>query len=182
MKLNKIMIATLMAMGVSSFSYAADQGHGKVNFKGSIIDAPCTVHPDSIDQTVDLGQVSNRVLADGGKSELRPFSIKLENCDFGTPAAKNKVTTTFNGVVAPETNNKLLNISGSASGAGVGIQSYQGEDVVMGKPTSAVELAGNGDNELKFSGYLQGLSSDSAAVAIVPGDFTAVANFQLAYQ
>lgn len=182
MKLNKIMIATVMAMGVSSFSYAADQGHGKVNFKGSIIDTPCNVHPDSVDQTVDLGQISNRALAKSGKSELRQFTIKLENCDFGSPAAKNKVTTTFNGAVVAGTNSKLLNISGSAAGAGVGIQTYQGEDVVMGKPTTGVELAGNGDNELKFAGFLQGLSSNDVDVPVVPGDFTAVANFQLAYQ
>jgi type 1 fimbria pilin len=37
MKLNKIMLAAVMAMGVSSFAAnAVDAGHGKVTFKGSI--------------------------------------------------------------------------------------------------------------------------------------------------
>lgn len=38
---------------------AADQGHGTVTFTGSIIDAPCSIAPESIDQTVNLGQISN---------------------------------------------------------------------------------------------------------------------------
>lgn len=43
MKLNKIMLATVLAFGVSSLANAADQGHGKVTFTGSIIDAPCSL-------------------------------------------------------------------------------------------------------------------------------------------
>lgn len=36
MKLNKIMLATVLAFGVSSLANAADQGHGKVTFTGSM--------------------------------------------------------------------------------------------------------------------------------------------------
>ena len=43
MKLNKIMMAAVIAFGASSFAQAADQGHGKVTFTGSIIDAPCSI-------------------------------------------------------------------------------------------------------------------------------------------
>ena len=45
MKLNQIMLAAVMAFGVSSLAHAAvkDQGHGKVTFNGSIIDAPCSI-------------------------------------------------------------------------------------------------------------------------------------------
>lgn len=179
MKLNKIMAAAVIAMGVSSFAHAADQGSGRVTFTGSIIDAPCSVSPDAEDQEVSLGQVAKSVLENGGKSTPREFTIKLVNCDFGTPAAKNKVTTTFSGVSA-DAANTLINISGQAIGAGVGIQTYQGEQIVLGNATSAVELAGTGNHELKYSAFLQGLNSLTAPVT--EGDFTAVANFQLAYQ
>ena len=57
MKLNKIMMAAVIAFGASSFT-GSRSGHGKVTFTGSIIDAPCSIAPESIDQTVDLGQVS----------------------------------------------------------------------------------------------------------------------------
>lgn len=71
-----------------------DQGHGKVTFTGSIIDAPCSISPETVDQTVDMGQVSNVALKNGGKSAPRQFDIKLEQCDNSTLKT---VTTTFEG-------------------------------------------------------------------------------------
>ncbi|MGP2706387.1 fimbrial protein, partial [Serratia marcescens] len=84
MKLNKIMLTAVLAFGVSSLAHAADQGHGKVTFTGSIIDAPCSISPETVDQTVDMGQVSNVALKNGGKSAPRQFDIKLEQCDNST--------------------------------------------------------------------------------------------------
>lgn len=179
MKLNKIMVAAVMAMGMSSFAHAAEQGAGRVTFTGSIIDAPCSISPDTEDQEVSLGQVAKSVLDNGGKSTPQLFTIKLENCDLSSATATNKVSATFSGVSA-NTANTLLNISGQAVGAGVGIQTYQGEQVVLGSATNAVELAGSDDHELKFSAYLQGLND--TANPVTEGDFSAVANFQLAYQ
>lgn len=74
MKLNKIALAAMITLVVSHFANA-DQGHGKVKFTGSIIDAPCSINPESVDQTVDLGQISNVALQNGGKSTPRPFSL-----------------------------------------------------------------------------------------------------------
>ena len=55
-------IAAMLSGAVMANANAADQGHGKVTFTGSIIDAPCSISPDSIDQTVSLGQISNACL------------------------------------------------------------------------------------------------------------------------
>ena len=42
------------------------KGKGVVNFKGTVIDAPCGIDPDSADQTIDFGQISKSHLnADG---------------------------------------------------------------------------------------------------------------------
>ncbi|MBH3259862.1 type 1 fimbrial protein [Serratia marcescens] len=173
MKLNKIMLAAAMALGVSSFAHAADQGHGKVTFTGSIIDAPCSISPDSKDQVVDLGQISNVALKGGGKSNPRNFDIKLEQCDTATLKT---VTTTFSGV-ASAGNANLLGIAGTASGAGVAI-THNGEAVKLGESTKPFTLV-DGDNTIHFAAHLQG---EGASAAIVPGDFTAVANWTLAYQ
>ncbi len=53
----------------------------KVTFKGAIIEAPCSIAPESIDQTIELGQISNMALADGGKSSPKTFDIALQNCN-----------------------------------------------------------------------------------------------------
>ncbi|WP_332459523.1 fimbrial protein, partial [Serratia marcescens] len=82
MKLNKIMMAAVLAFGVASVAHAKDQGHGTVTFKGAIIDAPCSITPETVDQTVNLGQISNVALKNGGQSSPKNFVIKLENCEL----------------------------------------------------------------------------------------------------
>lgn len=176
MKLNKIMMAAVLAFGTISAVQAADQGHGKVTFTGSIIDAPCSIAPESVDQTVELGQVSNAALKDGGKSTPKNFDIKLEDCSFGTPAAKNKVQVTFTGMESTA-GNGLLGITGTAKGASVAITQADGQVIALGKPTKEQALQ-DGNNTLNFAAYMQG---DGASTVITEGAFQAVADFTLAY-
>jgi type 1 fimbria pilin len=176
MKLNKIVLAVSLALGMASFANAADQGHGKVTFTGSIIDAPCSIAPESIDQTVELGQISNAALKDNGQSTPKNFDIKLESCSFGTPAAKNKVQVTFTGMESAG-GKGLLGITGNAKGASVAITAADGQIIELGKPTKAHALQ-DGNNTLSFAAYMQG---DGASAAITEGDFQAVADFTLAY-
>ncbi len=64
MKLNKLMLATAIAFSTASVAHAAptpNQGSGTVTFSGEIIDAPCSITPDSVDQTVPMGQISSRI-------------------------------------------------------------------------------------------------------------------------
>lgn len=181
MKLNKVMLATVVAMGMVSMANAAapvDQGHGKVTFKGSIIDAPCSITPETVDQTVDFGQVSNAALKDGNRTAPKPFTIDLENCTFEGDNAKNKVTVTFTGD-ASAVNPDRLGITGTASGASVAITEANGTPIKLGQPSNAVELMNTPSlQQLQFSSYLQG---DGASAEIKEGDFTAIANFTLAY-
>lgn len=184
MKLNKVMLAAVMSLSVVSFAQAAGQGGGKVTFTGSIVDAPCSIHPDSLDQTVPMGAISNVALKNGGTSTPRDFNIQLEQCDFSDPlTAKNKVTTTFTGV-GSSIGTDLLAINGTASGAGIAITTYDGTKIKFGTATQAVTLTG-ASPVLQYQAYLQGaLDAVAPAVGtpIIPGDFTAVANFELAYQ
>lgn len=176
MKLNKIMMAAMLTLGVASAAQA-DQGHGTVTFTGSIIDAPCSIDPDTVDQTVDLGQVSNVALANGGTSAPKNFEIRLENCSVKTAQT---VTTTFTGM---EGANGLLGITGTAKGASIAITDGAGTVVKLNEATKG-QAVQNGNNTLLFSAYLKGDgdSTSTPPVTIVPGDFKSVANFTLAYQ
>lgn len=169
------MMAAVLVFGATSVAQAADQGHGTVTFTGSIIDAPCSIAPESVDQTVNMGQVSNVALKDGGKSVPHQFDIKLEKCDITTMKT---VTTTFSGkssVASPD----RLGIIGTASGASIAITDLASNLIKLGTATPAQTL-NDGNNTLRFAAYLQGDSTTDAVV--VPGDFTAVAEFKLAYQ
>ncbi|MGP3070590.1 fimbrial protein [Serratia nevei] len=182
MKLNKITMAAALVFGASSMAHAAvkDQGHGTVTFTGSIIDAPCSITPETVDQTVNLGQISNVALKDGGKSTPKNFFIKLENCELITtePGKNNSVQVTFTGA-SSVADKDLLGITGTAQGAGIAITDGSGSLVKLGKASNAQTL-GNGNNTLSFAAYLQG--SKASGAAIVPGEFNSVANFTLAYQ
>lgn len=185
MKLNKIMMAAVLAFGATSMMANAavkDQGHGTVTFKGAIIDAPCSITPETVDQTVNLGQVSNVALKAGGQSTPKNFQIKLENCELISgekePGKNNTVAITFTGASSID-DSALLGITGTAKGAGIAITDGSGKLIELGKASSAQTL-GNGNNTLSFSAYLQGNKASNAVVT--PGEFQSVADFTLAYQ
>ncbi|EOV8484588.1 fimbrial protein [Klebsiella aerogenes] len=177
MTFNKTILAGLIALSsVAMANAATDQGHGKVTFTGSIIDAPCSIAPESIDQTVDLGQISKAALQNSGQSTPRNFEIMLENCSFGTPATKNKVSVTFTGMESAA-DNGLLGITGTAKGASIAITDASGKVIELGEPTKEQNLQ-DGNNTLSFAAYMQG---DGASATITEGDFQAVTDFTLAY-
>lgn len=170
------MLATVIAFSTASVAQAAsNQGGGTVTFTGDIIDAPCSVAPESVDQTIKMGQISSSVLAKQGKSQSEKFSIGLRDCDA---AVKKSVQVSFTGQTA-EGNSELLGLAGTARGAGIQLIDGAGKKVELnGTPTDAITLL-NGDSTLQFAAYLQG---STASGAIEPGEFTSVANFTLAYQ
>jgi type 1 fimbria pilin len=178
--LKKSVIAMALVLGSVSLAQAASsvvpQGNGTVTFKGSIVDAPCSIDPDSLDQTVQLGQVSNVALADGGTSIPQNFDIRLTGCALGTAKT---VKTTFTGAADPNSSGgKALGITGTAKGAGIILTDAAGAQITLGTATTAQTIQ-NGNNTLQFSAYLQG---DTTGPAITPGDFQGVTDFTIAYQ
>ncbi|HCH49133.1 MAG TPA: fimbria A protein [Proteus sp.] len=179
MKLNKLALVLGLGLSVAAGStFAADpvkdQGHGTVKFVGSIIDAPCSITPDTENQTVPLGQVATSALKDGGRSNSRDFKISLTNC---TTETYKSVQTTFTGSEATDILAGSLGIEGIAKNAAVVITDAGGQQIKLGTPSAAQTLR-DGNNDLNFAAYLQG----STAEAAVPGDFTAIATFALTYQ
>jgi len=182
MKFSKIALAMGLGMAlVSGFANAAasgttaaagNSGHGTVHFKGEIIDAPCSIAPESADQTVDLGQVSNSALANKGNSSPVAFNIKLQGCDISTYKT---VTATWSGT--PDVKEPTIwGISGTAHGAGIVLRDASEQDIVLGKDTAATTLTSN-NTTIAMSAFLKGDGDN-----IVPGAFTGAADFVLAYQ
>ncbi|WP_407196098.1 fimbrial protein [Citrobacter farmeri] len=173
--MNKLFLVAAMASGLTfGTANAADSGHGTITFTGSIIDAPCSITSETANQTVDLNEVSNVALKDGGTSEPKPFFIKLTQCNIETFKT---VKTTFSGA-ASAGNPDLLGITGTAKGASIAITDGSGTLITLGQPSKAQTLL-EGNNTLEFSAYLQG---DGGSAAIVPGSFQSVADFRLDYQ
>ncbi|WP_431224773.1 fimbrial protein [Serratia sp. L9] len=167
---------TLMA----GSAFAAGQGEGKITFTGSIIDAPCSLSSDSIDQTIPLGAISNVVLAANGNtgvSSPEPFYIELKDCVIATAGTKDNVTVTFTGA-ASTYDSDSLGLIGSAEGAYILMSQADGTKVALNTPTSAQTVI-NGNNTLSFTAALKG---GGTGATIKPGSFQVPTNFVMTYQ
>lgn len=165
--------ALALALGVAAQGVLAKDG--TVNFKGSIIDAPCSIMGGDANQTVDLGQISNAVLAAGGvgtRSPLVDFTIKLTGC--GTAAKTARVTFA---ATADTANANLLAVTGGATGVGIQVSTGEGLQVVKPGTASQSFQLHQGDNELKFqAAYV------STSPLVRPGAANATAQFTVSYQ
>ncbi|MEB7884613.1 fimbrial protein [Serratia fonticola] len=175
MKLNKFLVAAA-TLGLAANAFAGNvvsQGGGIIDFKGSIIVAPCSVDEKQTTKEVTFDQVSDSLLADGGQSAAKDIRIVLTGCNT---EVKSNVRTTFGGTES-RYNPELLGITGNAEGASIVLVHGSGERLKLGVPAPLVGLE-NGTNVLKFSTYLLG---DTAA-NIKSGDFTSAATWSLAYE
>ena len=170
MKIIKTVMAGAVAMALVSFgANAANQGQGIVNFKGSVIDAPCGIAPESADQSIDFGQISKSHLNADGISVKKDLNIKLVNCE-----PNNTVKVTFTGATVDGVVNEL----GTAgdTGTAVVISGQDGKLVSFGAEGAAQSLK-EGDNTLHYSAWVKKATGGN----LKEGDFTAVANFNLTY-
>ncbi|EJH1737629.1 type 1 fimbrial protein [Escherichia coli] len=166
-----------MTVGMFSFNACANgQGQGIVNFKGSVIDAPCGIAPESADQTIDFGQISKAHLAANGISVKKNLDIKLVNCDATELGNRGGVKvsfagTTFNGDVDE------LGTSGD-TGTAVVVSEASGTLVSFDGTAGSISKLLAGDNTLRYSAWVK----KATAGTLKEGDFTAVANFNLTYE
>lgn len=174
MKMIKTVMAGAVAMALVSFGANAagnnaNQGQGIVNFKGTVIDAPCGIAPESADQSVDFGQISKSHLNADGISVKKDLNIKLVNCE-----PNKSVEVTFTGATITGANTEL----GTAgdTGTAVVISGQDGKLVEFGAKGAAQSLK-EGDNTLHYSSWVKKATNGT----VKEGDFTAVANFNLTY-
>ncbi|HDN1277602.1 fimbrial protein [Escherichia coli] len=154
--MNKFIIATMFSSTISFGVNTAKHGQGVINFKGTVIDAPCGIAEESADQTINFGQISKAHLNADGISVKKDLDIKLVNCD-ATEIGKltNGVKVSFTDTTINGQNQEL----GTTDDTG----------------TAIVVSAANG-SLVSFDG------TAGSATKVKEDDFTAVANFNLAYE
>ncbi|EIP7785875.1 type 1 fimbrial protein [Escherichia coli] len=171
-------IASAVAMILVSFcANAANQGQGVINFKGTVINAPCGIAPESADQSIDFGQISKAHLNNNGQSIQKPVDIKLVNCDFSDGSAPNKtVEVQFTGTT--EAGGAATNLGLSRTNAIIRMAAQDGTLVAFdgSNKTNATKLM-DGDNTLHYQAWVQ-----KGTKNVEEGEFSAVAQFNLSYQ
>ncbi|EHY3136996.1 type 1 fimbrial protein [Escherichia coli] len=164
-----VMAAAVAATLVSFGANAANQGQGVVNFKGTVIEAPCGIAPESADQSIDFGQISKSHLNADGISVKKDLNIKLVNCE-----PNKSVAVTFTGANITGAPTEL----GTAGGTGTAVViSGQDGNLVSFGTAGAFQTLKENDNILHYSSWVKKATNGT----VKEGDFTAVANFNLTY-
>ncbi|WP_174508663.1 fimbrial protein [Klebsiella oxytoca] len=148
-------------------------------FRGTLVNAPCTLRPGSENLELVLGTVVDKYLYREMRTLGKPFHLYLDDCDT---AVLTGVKLTFSGTESPALPGLLaLDASSLAHGVAVGIETSGGQLLplnVQGPLT--VLIPGNMD--ILLQAFVQGEPTALANRTLFQGPFTATATFSLEYQ
>lgn len=167
-------LSPLVAITAAPSAMAAGQT-GAINFTGEVVDAACGLAPESVDQTVDFGQISKANLAAGNESTHQEFTLELVNCDT---AGLTDGTVTASFVGAADSTDATELVANGSTGTSIYVSGMGGMVSFDGTPTQAANIQ-DGSNSLAFTSWVK---ASSNGTAVSEGAFTAVANFTLSYQ
>lgn len=185
--MKKFVVARLAALAAAgALSQGAFAADGTINFTGEIVDAPCSISPNSQNMTVPLGKVS-RTAFDGATAGTAVVGKKATPAKFkidllGCGATAKGATVTFSGTADLDdaTNLRIANAgqvgTGSASGVAIELGDSAGTKIPLGS-ASGTYVLGLGDNSLNFqAAYV------ATKTAVTVGPANSVAQFTVAYK
>ncbi|EMM2892287.1 type 1 fimbrial major subunit FimA [Escherichia coli] len=177
MKLKHVGMIVVSVLAMSSAAVSAAEGDesvtttvngGVIHFKGEVVNAACAIDSESMNQTVELGQVrSSRLAKAGDLSSAVGFNIKLNDCDTNVSS---------NAAVAVTSNDDTLALQSSAAGSaqnvGIQILDRTGEVLILdGATFSAKTDLIDGTNILPFQARYIALGQSVAGTANADATF-----------
>lgn len=146
---------------------------GVIHFKGEVVNAACAIDSESMNQTVELGQVrSSRLAKAGDLSSAVGFNIKLNDCD--TNVSSNAAVAFLGTTVTSNDDTLALQSSAAGSAQNVGIQILDrtGEVLILdGATFSAKTDLIDGTNILPFQARYIALGQSVAGTANADATF-----------
>lgn len=168
-------LALLSPLAISPVVQAADN----VEFTGTLVNAPCTLHPGDDEQELSFNSVVDSYLYRYGQTRSRPFSLRLDDCDTSVMTG---VKLTFKGKESLELPGHLaFDDSSVAQGVVVGLQTAAGQALPIQGAGITLGLT-PGNMEIALQAYLKAEPVAQNNQGIVRGPFTATATFALDYQ
>ncbi|EMZ8591268.1 fimbrial protein [Escherichia coli] len=166
MKLKHVGMIVVSVLAMSSAAVSAAEGDesvtttvngGVIHFKGEVVNAACAIDSESMNQTVELGQVrSSRLAKAGDLSSAVGFNIKLNDCD-----------TNVSSKLALQSS-----AAGSAQNVGIQILDRTGEVLILdGATFSAKTDLIDGTNILPFQARYIALGQSVAGTANADATF-----------
>lgn len=144
MRFLNVSLIPLVFLAMNSSVSIAAEGHGNVRLEGSIIDTPCAIASESIDQSINLSVLPVSTIVSEGVGPTKPFTITLMNCSLESSQINgsdwSKFSITFEGNT---TSNSLFSVSGEASGFGIQIEDSAGNVAIPGQALPASTIVPN---------------------------------------
>lgn len=163
----------------SSYALASSVTPGKLAMNGELIEAACSINPNSRDIGVEFGDISASALNMNEDGILtHPFYVHLIGCSIVRRGnSENQypfANVTFIGDTSASDPTALLTV-GEADGVGIRLRDQNGEILTLGKASPGYELS-NEDSILKFTASLIPVKKHIKA-----GEFYATARFFIDY-
>lgn len=181
----KALLAVSMATIISGSAFADEQGSGKIKFKGVVINAPCSIAPDSVDKEVDLGEVTTAIINANRKSAPVAVDINLQNCELenpgdesATPITKVDVTFTSTATNAADTSLMANTYADGAQNVGVRLLDNTETKITLGSAKEVALQSGSDTQVLHFKAQME-VPTGATATA---GQVEATANYVLQYK
>ncbi|WP_259567512.1 fimbrial protein [Enterobacter sichuanensis] len=168
-----LMVGGLLAAGMAFPARALDNN---LQFNGTLVSDPCDLDPQTTDITLDFGEVVQKYLYINTRTNSKPLTINLINCDI---TLGNSVAVTFTGPEDAELPG-MLAVSGSATGIAIGLENQDGTPLPFNQAVTPLPV-NTGTTSLTFGAYIQGEPNAISGRSIVPGTVSATATFELAY-
>lgn len=160
---------------VSTAEASQENGGGKVNMFGAIIETACAIDTENRDQTINMGTLPLSQIARDGKSLITPFSIRLVNCVLTRQNASLPDWHYFEVVFDGHHNAGLFGIEGDAKGVALQLIDSHGDIIIPGSPVSLEEITSK-EMLLKYS--LRLVSNNQLLRA---GQYTSTVKFKMDY-
>ncbi|HCH51816.1 MAG TPA: type 1 fimbrial protein [Proteus sp.] len=184
MTFNKLsIVGAAVALSLASFGSMAEN-NGVINFVGSVVDSPCNIADESLNQTVKFGEIS-RVFLEQGNEREKAFTIKLEQCNFdkfkkddqGAWLPVKTMKIQFDGRSYADTTNTLLATDrAKENNVGIAIDTYK-----FGEAADILSKIRNkqGTNVLEFTALAKAVD---VTKDVKEGEFSAIADFRISYE
>lgn len=181
MKINNVLLLLVYSWALpgSFHAFASTVTPGKLAMSGELIEAACSIDPESREIDVEFGAVSASLInASKEGSVTRPLYIRLTGCSVVKRGSGGTLypyaTVTFMGNTF-RSDPTALSVNGDADGFGIRLRDRNGEILTIGRPSSGYELSDE-DNVLKFTASLVPVHQHIKA-----GEFYAIAQFFMDY-
>ncbi|WP_226842319.1 fimbrial protein [Enterobacter cloacae complex sp. I2] len=155
-------------------SRVPDQGHGTVGMQGSIINTPCAIAVNDIDQAVEMGVSTTGELIHDGLGPAKVFRIHLMGCTLKPQQPLGPDWTWFQVTFDGIPDGELFSIRG-ADGIGLRITDLAGNVARPGIPLPSAMLKPEAQ-VLEYSLRVVG-----APHRLVAGDYRATVRFKVDY-